>query len=69
MYAFFSEITCPKEIPNGFLLNNSNGQQCSAALGTRCGFACNNGFAKARNVDSLHCLLDGWAEDLHTVCT
>ncbi|KAL3890979.1 hypothetical protein ACJMK2_003245 [Sinanodonta woodiana] len=62
------QITCPKEIPNGFLLNNSNGQQCSTALGTRCGFSCNNGFAKARNVDSLHCLLDGWAEDLHTLC-
>ncbi|KAL3890977.1 hypothetical protein ACJMK2_003243 [Sinanodonta woodiana] len=63
------QINCPKEIPNGVLLNDSNGQQCSTALGSRCGFVCNKGFAKASNVDSLHCLIDGWAEDLHTLCT
>ncbi|KAL3890987.1 hypothetical protein ACJMK2_003253, partial [Sinanodonta woodiana] len=62
-------ITCPKEIPNGVLLKDSNGQQCSAALGSRCGFACNNGFVKPITVNNLHCLLDGWAEDLQTLCT
>ncbi|KAL3891079.1 hypothetical protein ACJMK2_003342 [Sinanodonta woodiana] len=63
------QITCPKEIPNGVLLNDSNGQQCSTALGTRCGFACNNGFVKPITVNNLHCLLDGWAEDLQFLCT
>ncbi|KAK3600731.1 hypothetical protein CHS0354_017017 [Potamilus streckersoni] len=63
------QITCPKDIPNGAILQYSNGQVCSTAVGTRCGFKCNTGFAKARTVDSLHCLLDGWAEDLQTLCT
>ncbi|KAK3600734.1 hypothetical protein CHS0354_017022 [Potamilus streckersoni] len=62
-------ITCPKEIPNGVLLNRTDGQICSAELGMKCDFECNIGFVKLNTVQGLYCLLEGWAEDVQTLCT
>ncbi|KAK3605315.1 hypothetical protein CHS0354_003962 [Potamilus streckersoni] len=62
------QITCPKEIPNGVLVKGSNGLACSSAIGSRCDFECNSGFLKDPSVQSLYCLVDGWAQDIQTLC-
>ncbi|KAK3605316.1 hypothetical protein CHS0354_003963 [Potamilus streckersoni] len=61
------QITCPYEIPNVAVLKGPTGQICSRTVGTQCGFECNNGLV--RTVQSLHCMLDNWAEDIRTICT